>query len=147
MAMDFWRFLRKNTSKSEKEYLKQLFSIASADGHLDATELAYITSIGKRLNFTEEEISALQEDVDTTQRAPRLPKHEEGRFFMLFSLINLILADNEVHPQEMRVTESIVMRLGYDPDTVHTIIDTIQYNRANGVSSEATYQRLKRYLA
>lgn len=66
---------------------------------------------------------------------------------MLFSLINLILADEEVHPQEMKMTESIVMRLGYAPDTVHAIIDTIQYNRDNGVSPEDTYQHLKRYLA
>jgi uncharacterized tellurite resistance protein B-like protein len=145
--MNFWAFLRKNTSESEKNYLKQLFSIASADGHLDDNELAYITSMGKRLNFSEEEISALQNCTETTRNTLQLPKHEEGRFFMLFSLINLILADNEVHPQEMKITESIVMRLGYDPDTVHTIIDTIQYNQSNGVSSEATYQRLKRYLA
>lgn len=145
--MNFWAFLRKNTSESEKDYLKQLFSIASADGHLDDNELAYITSVGKRLNLSEEEINALQNCTEIARKTLRLPKHEEGRFFMLFSLINLILADDEVHPQEMRVTESIVMRLGYDPDTVHTIIDTIQYNRANGVSSEATYQRLKRYLA
>ncbi|MGB3852346.1 MAG: TerB family tellurite resistance protein [Tunicatimonas sp.] len=145
--MNFWAFLRKNTSESEKDYLKQLFSIASADGHLDDNELAYITSMGKRLNFSEEEVVALQKCTETTRTTLRLPKHEEGRFFMLFSLINLILADDEVHPQEMKITESIVMRLGYDPDTVHTIIDTIQYNQSNGVSSEATYQRLKRYLA
>ena len=145
--MNFWGFLRKNTSESEKDYLKQLFSIASADGNLDATELDYIVSIGKQLNFSEEEINALQNSTDTTRRALRLPDHEEGRFFMLFSLINLILADDEVHPQEMKITESIVMRLGYAPDTVHAIINTIQYNQANGVSSEDTYRHLKRYLA
>ncbi len=145
--MNFWSFLRKNTSESEKDYLKQLFSIASADGHLDPTELDYIVSIGKQLNFSEEEINALQHSTDITRRELRLPNHEEGRFFMLFSLINLILADDEVHPQEMRITESIVMRLGYAPDTVHAIINTVQYNRANGISSEDTYQHLKRYLA
>lgn len=145
--MNFWDFLRKNTSESEKGYLKQLFSIASADGHLDPIELDYIVAMGKQLNLSEEEITALQDSTDATQRELRLPDHKEGQFFMLFSLINLILADEEVHPQEMKMTESIVMRLGYAPDTVHAIIDTIQYNRDNGVSPEDTYQHLKRYLA
>ena len=145
--MSFWNFLSNNTSDQEKNYLKQLFSIASADGHLDDTEMQYIVSMGKRLNFSEDEIQELQNDLDARQSTPALPNHKEGKFFMLFSLINLILADDEVHPQEMRITENIVMKLGYDPDTVDIILETIRYNKDNGIPPEDTYQHLKRYLA
>ena len=145
--MSFWNFLSNNTNEQEKNYLKQLFSIASADGHLDDTEMQYIVSMGKRLNFSEDEIQELKDDLDTKQAPPALPNNKEGKFFMLFSLINLILADDEVHPQEMRITEGIVMKLGYDPGTVDTILETIRYNKASGISSEDTYQHLKRYLA
>ena len=145
--MSFWNFLSKNTNEREKNYLKQLFSIASADGHLDDTEMQYIVSMGKKLNFSEEEIQALKDDIDTKRITPTLPDSKEGKFFMLFSMINMILADDEVHPQEMKITESIVMKLGYDPTTVDTILETIQYNKASGISPEDTYQHLKRHLA
>lgn len=145
--MNFWNFLNKNTSEREKDYLKQLFSIASADGHLDDTEMKYIVSMGRRLNFSEAEIRALKDDLHAESKTPQLPNNKEGRFFMLFSLINLILADDEVHPQEVAITENIVMRLGYDPTTVDTILETIRYNKINGISPDDTYQHLRRYLA
>ena len=145
--MSFWNFLSNNTNEREKNYLKQLFSIASADGHLDDTEMQYIVSMGKRLNFSEQEIQELKEDLDGKQVNPTLPNNKEGKFFMLFSLINLILADDEVHPQEIKITESIVMKLGYDPDTVDTILETIRYNKSSGISPEDTYQHLKKHLA
>ena len=145
--MNFWNFLSNNTNAREKNYLKQLFSIASADGHLDDTEMEYIVSMGKRLNFSEEEIHALKDDLRAGNKATQLPNGKDGRFFMLFSLINLILADDEVHPQEVEITENIVMRLGYDPTTVDTILETIRYNKSNGISPDDTYQHLRRYLA
>ena len=145
--MSFWNFLSNTTNNQERNYLKQLFTIASADGHLDDTEMQYIVSMGKRLNFSEDEIQELKNDLSTKQATPTLPNNKEGKFFMLFSLINLILADDEVHPQEMRITENIVMKLGYDPDTVDIILETIRYNKASGISAEDTYQHLKRHLA
>ena len=145
--MSFWSFLSNNTNEQEKNYLRQLFSIASADGHLDDTEMKYIVSMGKRLNFSEDEIQELRDNLDEQQTTPSLPKTKEGKFFMLFSLINLIIADDEVHPREISIAENIVMRLGYDPDTVDTILETIQYNKTSGISPEDTYQHLKQHLA
>ena len=144
--MNFWNFLSKRTSQRERNYLQHLFRIAGADGRLDDTEMKYIVSIGKRLNFSEEDIQALAHEVRQQNNLP-LPNHQDGRFFMLFSLINLILVDNEVHPEEIRITESIVMQLGYDPSTVYTILETISHNKSNGVPPEATYQYLQKYLA
>ena len=145
--MSFWNFLSNNTNSRERNYLKQLFSIASADGHLDDTEMEYIISMGKRLNFSEDEIQELKDELDTKQEPPTLPNNKEGKFFMLFSLINLIIADDEVHPREISIAENIVMKLGYDPDTVDTILETIRYNKASGISPDDTYQHLKKHLA
>lgn len=145
--MSFWNFLSNNTNSQEKKYMRQLFSIASADGNLDDTEMEYIISIGKRLDFSEEEIQELKNDLSSKQAKPTLPNNKEGKFFMLFSLINLILADDEVHPKELEITENMVMKLGYDPDTVDTILETIRYNKSNGITPEETYQYLKKHLA
>ena len=144
--MNLWKFLSKQTNQREKNYLQHLFSIAAADGRLDDVEMEYIISIGKRLDFSEKEIRALEREVQQKKSLP-LPVRQDGRFFMLFSLINLILADDEIHPEELRITESIVMRLGYDPSTVDTILETILHNKNNGISPEATYEHLQKYLA
>ena len=145
--MNFWKFLSNNTNEQEKNYLRQLFSIASADGNVDDTEMQFIIAMGKHLNFSEEEIQALKDDISHKDQTIVLPNNKEGKFFMLFSLINLIIADDEVHPQEMRITENMVMRLGYDPNTVDIILETIRYNKASGISPEDTYLYLKKHLA
>ncbi len=143
---NLWKFLRQRTSQTERSYLKHLYSIASADGHVDECELAYISKIGKALNLAEDEIEAIKREGEQSTKAT-LPTVKGGRFFMLFSLINIILADDEIHPEELRITENIVMQMGYDPSTVNTILETIQYNQNNGIPAEDTYEHLKKYLA
>lgn len=147
IVMNFWNFLSQRTSEQEKDYVRQLFNIASADGRLDDVELEYIVSVGKKLDFSEEEVQQLREGQELDGGSPRARRDKDSRFFMLFSLINLILADGEIHPREMRVTENIIMKLGYDPDTVKVILNAICRNKLRGISPEATYEHLRRHLA
>ena len=132
---------------SQKDYLRQLFLIALSDGTLDEEEMGYILALGQKLDLTQEEVLELRENFDPDNIKYRLPQDKEGKFFLLFSLINLILADDEVHPQEIQATQTIVMKLGYAPDTVEIILEAVQYNQQHGVPAETTYQHLKKYLA
>lgn len=136
-------FSRRN---HEREYINQLFRVAWADGSLDEMEEQYIYSIGRKLGMEKEELQNVRDNFNPATLAYKPPRKREERFFMLFYLINMILADNEVHPEEMRITENIVMKLGYDPDTVDTIIRAIEANQAKDISAEETYESLKMQL-
>ena len=146
--MGIWdTFFHRQERKREREYINQLFRVAWADGSLGQVEVQYIYSVGKKLGLQKEELEEVRDQFDPDTLSYRPPHNREMRFFMLFYLINLILVDNEVHPEELRITENIVMKLGYSPDTVDTILSEIEYNREKDIGPEATYEKLREQLA
>lgn len=145
--MGFLNFLSQSRQEKGKEYLKQLFLVALADGSLDDVEKSYILSVGKRFNIPADEVEKLSQDIKPDDIKYKLPGNAEERFFLLFYLINLIRANGEIHPHEVKVAENIVMRLGYAPDTVAIILQTIEHNQERNISVEDTYQHLKELLS
>lgn len=139
-------FFSSNHQKKYKEYLKQLLLIGLADGSLDTLEKSYIESIAQRLNISKQEVEELSRDFDPEKIKYKLPGDADEKFFLLFNLINIIRADGDTHPQEILVTENIVMKLGYAPDTVGIILETLEHNNSRNISDEETYQHLKTML-
>lgn len=144
--MSFLNFFNANNRKKEKDYLKQLFMVALADGSMDDVEKQYILSIGARFNISASEIEEIIQNLNPEDVKYQVPGDTEEKFYMLFYLINLIRADGEIHPHEIKVAENIVMRLGYAPDTVSIILQTIEHNQKQNISVEETYQHLKKRL-
>lgn len=144
--MGFLNFFSSSRQEEGKEYLKQLFLVALADGSLEDIEKSYILSVSERFNIPPEEVENLDKDLKPEDIKYKLPGNSEERFFLLFYLINLIRADGEINPQEIKVAENIVMRLGYAPDTVGIILQTIEHNQENNISVEETYHYLRKLL-
>lgn len=144
--MSFLDFFSANDRKKEKNYLKQLFLIGLADGSLDDIEKQYIISVGARFNISASEIEEMIRNLKPEDVKYQMPRNAGERFYMLFYLINLIRADGEIHAHEVKVAENIVMRLGYAPDTVTIILQTIEHNQSQNISVEETYQHLKKRL-
>lgn len=145
--MGIWdTFFNRQDRKREREYLNQMFRIAWADGSLDQVEVQYIYSVGHKLGFQKEELDEVKDNFDPSTLSYKPPGKREERFFMLFYLINLIQVDDVIHPEEMRITENIVMKLGYAPDTVDTILSAIEVNKEKNIEPEETYEKLKEQL-
>lgn len=145
--MGIWSaFFNRQNRNREQEYINQLFRVACADGSLDEIEVAYIYSVGEKLGMTKEELVEARENYNSDTLAYTPPRNREQRFFMLFYLINMIRADDVIHPEEMRITENIVMKLGYTADTVDTILSAIDTNQKQGISPEETYAHLTEQL-
>ncbi len=144
--MSIWDFFGDKQKIKEREYLKQLFLVALADGSLDAVERQYIHSIGAQFNIPPDEIDPLSKNLKQEDIQYSTPGNAEEKFFMLFYLVNLIRADGHIHPQEVKVAENMVMRMGYAPDTVRIILQTIENNQNRNISAEDTYQHLKESL-
>jgi len=145
--MGIWdAFFNRQNHNREREYVNQLFRVAWADGSLDRVEMQYIYSVGEKLGMSQEGLQEARDNFDPSTLSYKSPKTREAKFFMLFYLINLILVDDEIHPEEMRITENIVMKLGYSPDTVVVILSAIEKNQAKNISPEETYESLKEQL-
>lgn len=144
--MSFWNLFSPSKREREEDFIRQLFHLALADNELDQVELTYIHKIGGKLGLSDERIDELQEhssEEDIRYLSP--PSGEQ--FFTIFYLINLILVDDEVHEEELKIAKHMVMKLGYSPDTVDTILETIQYNQSQNISVEETYRHLKKRLS
>ncbi len=144
--MSFWNLFSPSKREREEDFIRQLFHLALADNVLDQVELAYIQRIGQKLGLSDDRIeelrsSSAEEDIRYLQP----PSGEQ--FFTIFYLINLILIDEEVHQEELKIAQRMVMKLGYSPDTVEIILETIQYNQSQEISVEETYQHLKKRLS
>ena len=144
--MSFWNLFSPSKREREEDFIRQLFHLALADDVLDKVELAYIHRIGKKLGFSRERIEELCES-STEENIRYLDPPSEEKFFTIFYLINLIQVDDEVHEQEIKIAQHMVMKLGYSPDTVDIILETIQYNQSQDISVEETYQHLKKRLS
>jgi len=143
--MSFWNLFSPSKREREEDFIRQLFHLALADNDLDQVELAYIHKIGKKLGMSDLRIDELQTNSEEDLRYLAPPSGE--RFFSIFYLINLILVDDEVHEDEIKIAHHMVMKLGYTPDTVDTILETIQYNKQQDIPVEETYQHLKKRIA
>lgn len=144
--MSFWNLFSPSKREREEDFIRQLFHLALADNELDQVELTYIHKIGGKLGLSDERIDELQENSSEEDIRYLSPPSGE-QFFTIFYLINLILVDDEVHEEELKIAKHMVMKLGYSPDTVDTILETIQYNQSQNISVEETYRHLKKRLS
>lgn len=143
--MSFWNLFSASKREREEDFIRQLFHLALADNVLDRVEIAYIHRIGRKLGLSSERIDELCQDM-SEENVKYLKPPSGEKFFSIFYLINLILVDDEVHDQEIDIAQTMVMKLGYAPDTVEIILDSIQHNQTQGISVEETYQQLKKRL-
>ena len=144
--MSFWNLFSPGKRAREEDYIRQLFHLALADDVLEEVEREYIHSIGHKLGFSDERIGELL--LTSSEEEIRYLNPPSGEhFFSIFYLINLIRVDEEVHEEELKIARRMVMKLGYAPDTVDAILDTIQYNQAQNISVEETYHHLKKRLS
>lgn len=144
--MNLWNLFSPGKRAREEDYIRRLFHLAVADGEMDKVEIAYIHAIGEKLGLSHERVNELcEQSAEEDIKYLRPPSGES--FFTLFYMINLILIDDEVHQEEIKIAKHMVIKLGYAPDTVDIILDVIQYNQANHISVEETYKHLKERLA
>jgi uncharacterized tellurite resistance protein B-like protein len=58
----------------------------------------------------------------------------------------MMLADQNIHPEEVRVSELFASRFGYPKAAIKGMVETIQHNIMNGNDVENTYERVIYYF-
>jgi hypothetical protein len=58
----------------------------------------------------------------------------------------MMLADKNIHPEEVRVSELFASRFGYPKTAIRGMVETIQQNILNGNDVHDTYERVVYYL-
>lgn len=113
-----------NFNHSEKkqniEYFVHLVRIALADDIITNNEMELLHRLGKKLGFTDPEISNL---IDTTGQLDYIPPYElSKRFEQIYDVVKIILADGKIDKNEMRLANSFAYRSGFKESEIPNLL-------------------------
>jgi len=109
-----------------RSHVKNLISIALADGHLSADEWELLVYLGSRLGMEEEEIKAIRENPEAVTFV--IPKTHDQRVQQIEDLVLLMSIDHDINPKEVELCKKISLKL----DVLPQIVDDIISDRNNG---------------
>lgn len=119
-------FFEHQKSSFKKSYLRNLISLASADGFLDDDEKILIYRIGKTRGLKEWQINELLAE-DYTHFDVFIPEGVGNRMNLLYDIMQMIYADGTVNNNEVEFIIGIVKQFKLRPEIVHHLIDMFQY--------------------
>lgn len=107
-----------------KNYLRNLIQLASADGHLDESEIAVLYEIGKQRNLKEWQVAELL--ADQTAFEVFIPDSFLNKMNLLFDLMRLIYADGVVDEKEIAYIKFILSEFRLSHDVVAELLILFQ---------------------
>lgn len=131
-------------SKIQKSHLKNLATLAKADGEISESELTFITKIGAKQGLKESEISSLLEDTTTTDF--EIPTNDSERFDQIFDLVKLMSADGVIEDKEMDFCISIAEKLGFRKAIVGILVRKISLGLTSGLDKDAIKSESEAFL-
>jgi uncharacterized tellurite resistance protein B-like protein len=109
-----------------RSHIKNLISVAMADGHLAEDEWQLLTYLASRLGMGEEEIKAIKENPEAVTFV--VPKTHEQRVNQIEDLVMLMSIDHDIDPHEVELCKKIALKL----DVLPQIVDDIIVSRHDG---------------
>jgi uncharacterized tellurite resistance protein B-like protein len=134
----------KRGKATAKSHIKNLIEMACADGRYSEEENELLVSIASRNGISIKRINEIRES--QTNIPFGVPKTEIDKFSQIYDLVHMMLADQNIHPEEMRVSELFASHFGYPKPAIKGIVETIQQNILNGNDVHDTYERVVYYL-
>lgn len=134
----------KTGSATVRSHMKNLIEMAAADGNFQDVEAALLKKIAKRNGIGEKQLSEIRSNPGDV--AFEVPADAKEKFHQLYDLVHMMSIDNEVHPEEQKLSELFAIKFGYKREKVKDIVDTIRLNIKNGISADEAELRLKMLL-
>lgn len=103
-----------------RSHVKNLITIALADGHLSEDEWELLVYLASRLGMEEEEINAIKENPEAVTFV--MPKTHDQRVQQIEDLVLLMSIDHDINPNEIELCKKISLKLDVLPQIVDDII-------------------------
>jgi len=119
--MDLMKIFKSDTNGIRRSHVKNLVTIAMADGQVDKEEWSLLVEIAKRLGMSEDEITGIRNNPDGVQFVP--PKKYEDRVQQLRDLVSVMTIDSLINLRELELCKKISLRLDILPQMVDEILE------------------------
>jgi uncharacterized tellurite resistance protein B-like protein len=143
--MQIFGFFKNNSEKElAKSHIKNLIAMAQADGYFDQIEYEFLLQIARKHKLSEKNIEEVKNQPEKVSL--NVPDNHEVKFHQLYDLVNMMMIDGVVHNNEVRLCRNLAEQLGYHPDKVSDLVDSVMQHIQVGNSPTETLQRLQRTL-
>ena len=130
--------------KQMKSQVLDLIRMALADGVIDDSELKYINDLGREFSITKDEIAAIIKRPEDFHFFP--PENRTEAFERMFNLIGAMMADGEIHENEMKLCRFYAISLGFDQERIELLINEIIDSLHKEEEDEKVYKRIDKAL-
>ena len=118
--MGFFDIFKSKNDKARLNHLKNLLCVAMADGKLEQSELAAISSVISREGMNPNELERIVKNPNTIDFV--VPEKDSDKIRFLKDLVMLMMVDGNIDDNEMEVCKLAALSYGYRPEVVGTLI-------------------------
>lgn len=138
--MKFKELFDSRDKKKRLSHLRNLIALSLADGLMDNHELDLIFHIGINAGLAPDELERLFQRPDSIKYFA--PESYRDRIEQLYDMVMVMMADGEIHENEMRVCKTIAIKLGFKSQIIDKMVLDIINQIAQGVSAEIAIEQL-----
>ena len=122
--MDLLGIFKTDKEGIRRSHVKDLVTVAMADGRLDDDEWNLLLDIAKHLGMEEEEIKNIKNGFEKVEFVA--PKKYEDKVQQIRDLVAIMTIDREINQKELELCKRIALRLNVLPQLVDEIIEREQ---------------------
>lgn len=129
-----------NELKRKKSHLKNLYTVAMADGKLTNEEFDFLLNVANKLYLNP---SVVQNVIHFTDDISFfIPQHDREKLDQIYDCVCMAVIDGEFNEREISMCKLISVKLGFRPIVVDHIIEHILHSVIKGVASDIALARL-----
>ena len=121
--MDILKIFKSDRDGIRESHVKNLLSVALADGHMNSDEWELLCAIARVIGFSEEKITSIQKNPDQVRFVP--PKKYEDKVEQIQDLVAIMTIDGQINTKELELCKKISLKLDLLPQLVDDIIQQI----------------------
>lgn len=139
-----------NFGSNNEEQAMKLYIIAllvkqaQSDGHFTNIEKKYLNFASQALKLTDSEVAAIRQSPDEYKISP--PPDENKRMTILYYLLFMMKADQQVEPEEEVLCYQIGFRLGFREEMVANLISLMKEYLKEDLPPDGMLERVKPFL-
>lgn len=129
-----------NEIKRKKSHLKNLYSVALADGKIANEEYDFLLSIANKLYINPsvlQNVIHFPEDISFF-----VPPHDREKLDQIYDCVCMALIDGNFNEREISICKLISVKLGFRPIIVDHIIENIFHSIVKGIASDIALRNL-----
>jgi uncharacterized tellurite resistance protein B-like protein len=127
--------------KKRESHIRNLLEIALADGSFDEEELLVVSKIAANYDISDDEIQHIRENPDLVDFTP--PSSMKARLLQMYDLVELMLADRQIHEKELALCHEFAARLGLEKTVVEEMIDLLSHTEEK---TDEKYQQMITFI-